>query len=119
VDREVSRYWGTPLTWATFLFYFNRYFSILGSFPALIEWFWIADDSIKLKVSLCQLVYQLALTEERQLYVLTPGLSPTVLMSSSCPALQSYHGVFSGVSQIIVASRYLPQRLCLAALNRL
>ncbi|KAF7349433.1 hypothetical protein MSAN_01733200 [Mycena sanguinolenta] len=39
IPREVSRYWGTRLTWPTFLFYLNRYASISGTAPVIVEYF--------------------------------------------------------------------------------
>ncbi|KAK7046529.1 hypothetical protein R3P38DRAFT_3346202 [Favolaschia claudopus] len=47
---EVSRYWGTRLTWASFLFYLNRYVSLFGTIPVILQFFWEADSSNKSKV---------------------------------------------------------------------
>ncbi|KAK6992641.1 hypothetical protein R3P38DRAFT_2802204 [Favolaschia claudopus] len=47
---EVSRYWGTRLTWASFLFYLNRYVSLFGTIPVILQFFWEADSSDKSKV---------------------------------------------------------------------
>jgi len=45
--REVSRYWGTRLTWATFLFYLNRYGVIFGTVPVIVEYFWTSESLSK------------------------------------------------------------------------
>jgi hypothetical protein len=37
---EVSRYWGSPLTFPTVLFYLNRYGTTLGNIPVIFEYFW-------------------------------------------------------------------------------
>ncbi|KAF7349435.1 hypothetical protein MSAN_01733400 [Mycena sanguinolenta] len=34
---EVSRYWGTQLTWGTVFFYLNRYSALVGTIPILAE----------------------------------------------------------------------------------
>ncbi|KAF7350298.1 hypothetical protein MVEN_01333800 [Mycena venus] len=49
IEREVSRYWGTRLTWVTFLFYFNRYGSIFGALPVIAEYFWTSSSPSKSK----------------------------------------------------------------------
>ncbi|KAK6975141.1 hypothetical protein R3P38DRAFT_3238095 [Favolaschia claudopus] len=47
---EVSRYRGTRLTWASFLFYLNRYVSLFGTIPVILQFFWEADSSDKSKL---------------------------------------------------------------------
>jgi len=46
---EISRYWGTRLSWPTFLFYFNRYGSVLGTVPVVVEFFWTSASPTKSK----------------------------------------------------------------------
>ncbi|KAJ6571563.1 hypothetical protein B0H19DRAFT_662613 [Mycena capillaripes] len=46
-EEEVSRYWGTHLTWGTVLFYINRYSAIFGTVPVLAEMLLTTTDSRK------------------------------------------------------------------------
>ncbi|KAJ6476922.1 hypothetical protein C8R45DRAFT_1216742 [Mycena sanguinolenta] len=48
--REVSRYWGTRLTGPTFLFYLNRYASVFGTAPVIVQYFWTSENPSKFKV---------------------------------------------------------------------
>ncbi|KAJ7107334.1 hypothetical protein C8R44DRAFT_804513 [Mycena epipterygia] len=38
LERETSRYWGTPITWGTALFYLNRYELLIGVIPVSVEY---------------------------------------------------------------------------------
>ncbi|KAJ7107398.1 hypothetical protein C8R44DRAFT_804574 [Mycena epipterygia] len=38
LERETSRYWGTPITWGTALFYLNRYELLIGVIPVAVEY---------------------------------------------------------------------------------
>ncbi|KAJ7487915.1 hypothetical protein FB451DRAFT_1225912 [Mycena latifolia] len=37
-EAEVTRYWGTSLTWGTLLFYVNRYSALFGTMPVFVEY---------------------------------------------------------------------------------
>ncbi|KAJ7260152.1 hypothetical protein C8J57DRAFT_1338310 [Mycena rebaudengoi] len=50
---EVSRYWGSPLTFPTVLFYLNRYGTTLGNIPVIFEYFW-TTRSTPAKEALCK-----------------------------------------------------------------
>ncbi|KAJ7885483.1 hypothetical protein B0H14DRAFT_2255208, partial [Mycena olivaceomarginata] len=39
LDWEISRYWGTPFTWPNILFFANRYGTLLGNIPVVMEYF--------------------------------------------------------------------------------
>ncbi|KAJ7429732.1 hypothetical protein B0H11DRAFT_1629598, partial [Mycena galericulata] len=39
-EWEISRYWGSKITWPTVLFFLNRYGTLLGNIPAVIQAFW-------------------------------------------------------------------------------
>ncbi|KAJ7637312.1 hypothetical protein DFH06DRAFT_653886 [Mycena polygramma] len=49
-EEEVSRYWGTRLTWGTVLFYINRYSAIFGTVPILAELLLTTTDPRKAAV---------------------------------------------------------------------
>ncbi|KAJ7751542.1 hypothetical protein DFH07DRAFT_826351 [Mycena maculata] len=49
LDQEILTYWGTGLTWATVLFYLNRYMSLVGSLPIVLESFWNTNNLNKLQ----------------------------------------------------------------------
>ncbi|KAJ7135797.1 hypothetical protein C8R44DRAFT_869495 [Mycena epipterygia] len=51
LDRETSRYWGTRMTWATVLFYLNRYGLLIGVIPVMVGSFWEGPNKAKLYVS--------------------------------------------------------------------
>ncbi|KAJ6592980.1 hypothetical protein B0H19DRAFT_1088910 [Mycena capillaripes] len=54
LDWEVSRYWGTPFTWPNVLFFANRYGTLLGNIPVVMESFWSENSTPeKIKVSIC------------------------------------------------------------------
>ncbi|KAJ6571371.1 hypothetical protein B0H19DRAFT_872759, partial [Mycena capillaripes] len=40
LECEISRYWGTQLSWPTILFFVNRYGTLLGNIPVVFEKFW-------------------------------------------------------------------------------
>ncbi|KAJ7101344.1 hypothetical protein B0H15DRAFT_796166 [Mycena belliarum] len=42
LEWEVSRYWGSRLTVPNALFYLNRYATLLGTIPVVIQYFWMA-----------------------------------------------------------------------------
>ncbi|KAJ6592953.1 hypothetical protein B0H19DRAFT_1088826 [Mycena capillaripes] len=54
LDWEISRYWGTPFTWPNVLFFANRYGTLLGNIPVVMESFWSENSTPeKIKVSIC------------------------------------------------------------------
>ncbi|KAJ6605203.1 hypothetical protein DFH09DRAFT_1120974 [Mycena vulgaris] len=42
-EWETSRYWGAKITWPVFLFFVNRYATLLGNIPVVIQYFWTAE----------------------------------------------------------------------------
>jgi hypothetical protein len=57
LDLEISRYWGTPLSWPTLLFFLNRYLTLLGNVPAVVQRFWTTPSTPD-KIKICrQLAY--------------------------------------------------------------
>ncbi|KAJ6628543.1 hypothetical protein B0H10DRAFT_159742 [Mycena sp. CBHHK59/15] len=40
LEWEIERYWGTKFTWPTALFFANRYGTIAGNVPVVIQYFW-------------------------------------------------------------------------------
>ncbi|KAJ7866647.1 hypothetical protein B0H13DRAFT_2066363 [Mycena leptocephala] len=55
-DDEVRAYWGTRLTWATLLFYINRYVSLLGNSIPVVENFWTTYNYDPQKVATCRTI---------------------------------------------------------------
>ncbi|KAJ6576034.1 hypothetical protein DFH09DRAFT_1150244 [Mycena vulgaris] len=53
LEWEVSRYWGTPFTWPNFLFFANRYGTLLGNIPVVIQYFW-SSKSTPRKIEICR-----------------------------------------------------------------
>ncbi|KAJ7713306.1 hypothetical protein B0H14DRAFT_3016718 [Mycena olivaceomarginata] len=52
LDWEISRYWGTPFTWPNILFFANRYGTLLGNIPVVMEYFW-SEKSTPEKIKIC------------------------------------------------------------------
>lgn len=49
---EVERFWSTKrFTWVTLFFYLNRYFTLFGQLPVVIEYFWYSTANNKIEVS--------------------------------------------------------------------
>ncbi|KAJ7239725.1 hypothetical protein C8J57DRAFT_1372487 [Mycena rebaudengoi] len=45
-EWEVSRYWARPnLSWATILFFLNRYGTLLGNIPVVLQYFWTTPST--------------------------------------------------------------------------
>nr|GAT59140.1 predicted protein [Mycena chlorophos] len=40
LDWEVARYWGSSWSWPTFFYFVNRYATLLGNIPVVLEYFW-------------------------------------------------------------------------------
>jgi hypothetical protein len=49
---EVERFWGAKrFTWAILFFYLNRYITLFGHLPVVVEYFWYSTANNKAKVS--------------------------------------------------------------------
>ncbi|KAJ7466794.1 hypothetical protein B0H11DRAFT_2047689 [Mycena galericulata] len=44
-EWEISRYWGSKITWPTVLFFLNRYGTLLGNIPPVIQTFWTTPST--------------------------------------------------------------------------
>ncbi|CAA7265559.1 unnamed protein product [Cyclocybe aegerita] len=50
-NSEYNRFWRTKgLTWASSLFYLNRYLSLFGHVPVIVQYFWSSTDPDRLSV---------------------------------------------------------------------
>ncbi|KAJ7774036.1 hypothetical protein B0H16DRAFT_1510817 [Mycena metata] len=74
IDWEISRYWGSPFTWPNILFFANRYGTLLGNVPVVIQYFW------------------------------TQRSTPRKTLFQRCRHLESYHQYFIIVTQLMVAA---------------
>ncbi|KAF7334564.1 hypothetical protein MVEN_02286300 [Mycena venus] len=45
LDAEISRYWGAPIKFPTILFFANRYGTLFGNIPAVIQNFWTTEST--------------------------------------------------------------------------
>ncbi|KAJ7728700.1 hypothetical protein DFH07DRAFT_850965 [Mycena maculata] len=52
LDWEISRYWGTPFSWPSTLFFLNRYGTLLGNIPVVIQYFWSLESTPQ-KIMVC------------------------------------------------------------------
>ncbi|KAJ6503864.1 hypothetical protein C8R45DRAFT_973957 [Mycena sanguinolenta] len=53
LDLEVSRYWGARTSWSTVLYFVNRYGTLFGNVPVVIQRFWTAPSTSE-KIRICQ-----------------------------------------------------------------
>ncbi|KAJ6589278.1 hypothetical protein B0H19DRAFT_1103488 [Mycena capillaripes] len=53
LSLEISRYWGPPLKFPAILFFANRYGTLLGNIPVVIQNFW-TTESTPHKIMICQ-----------------------------------------------------------------
>ncbi|KAJ7331372.1 hypothetical protein DFH08DRAFT_881467 [Mycena albidolilacea] len=53
LSLEILRYWGTPLKLPTILFFANRYGTLFGTIPVVIQNFWTTESSPQ-KIRICQ-----------------------------------------------------------------
>ncbi|KAJ7488266.1 hypothetical protein FB451DRAFT_1226852 [Mycena latifolia] len=53
LEWEISRYWGSPLTWPNILFFANRYGTLLGNIPVVMQYFW-SEESTPTKIAICR-----------------------------------------------------------------
>ncbi|KAJ7260187.1 hypothetical protein C8J57DRAFT_1514893 [Mycena rebaudengoi] len=75
---EITRYWGSPFTFPAALFYLNRYLTLLGNIPTVIQYVWMTPASpSKITVR-------------------------TVSIPSICGHLVSYHQYFIILTQLII-----------------
>ncbi|KAJ3999275.1 hypothetical protein F5050DRAFT_1028819 [Lentinula boryana] len=57
LDAEIERYWGSRTTFATTLFYVNRYSTILGLIPRILFDFW-PEPILRLRVIRLYVIYE-------------------------------------------------------------
>ncbi|KAJ7053351.1 hypothetical protein C8F01DRAFT_1167171 [Mycena amicta] len=92
LDEEVSRYWGTRMTWGSALFYLNRYSTILGTLPVAVEFTLTTSDPAKHHVRLVLLI--------------------------QCLGFHSYHSYFALFSQMLVAILLIARTYALYERNK-
>ncbi|KAF7289790.1 hypothetical protein MIND_01353200 [Mycena indigotica] len=90
LDVEVSRYWGTRVTWGSALFFANRYVALLGTVPIVVEFSLTTSDPAK-----------------RQVRLITP-----------CFAFHIYHEFFAVFSQLLVAILLITRTYALYERNK-
>ncbi|KAJ7488258.1 hypothetical protein FB451DRAFT_1226818, partial [Mycena latifolia] len=55
LEWEIVRYWGSPFTWPNILFFANRYGTLLGNIPVVMQYFWSEESTPKkIAVSICR-----------------------------------------------------------------
>ncbi|KAJ7245637.1 hypothetical protein B0H12DRAFT_1127396 [Mycena haematopus] len=74
LDWEIARYWGTPLTWPNALFFANRYGTLLGNIPVVMEYFW-SEESSAHKIKIC-----LGLESYHQYFIIVTQLIVAVML---------------------------------------
>ncbi|KAJ7051367.1 hypothetical protein C8F01DRAFT_1339892 [Mycena amicta] len=100
LDEEVSRYWGTRMTWGSALFYLNRYSTILGTLPVAVEFTLTTSDPAK-----------------HHPYPLPVSVQPYQL-PCRCLGFHSYHSYFALFSQMLVAILLIARTYALYERNK-
>ncbi|KAJ7470124.1 hypothetical protein B0H11DRAFT_2237713 [Mycena galericulata] len=95
LEQEVSRFWGTRLTWGTFFFYLNRYSSLFGTLPILVQYYSTTTDPKKMPRNELSTPFQ------------------------TCRAFRAYHQYFALVSQVLVAIMLIMRTFALYERSRL
>ena len=84
---EVERCWAVRrLNWALVFFYLNRYLTILGYIPIMLEYFWLTSDQNKTEVSVLLLKTQVLMRGRRVLMDILPDVG-----THPCLALENGH----------------------------
>ncbi|KAF9458370.1 hypothetical protein BDZ94DRAFT_106179 [Collybia nuda] len=105
---EVERFWrANRFTWAVFFFYLNRYLTLFGHLPVIVEYFWYSTADGKNKVghqsnrqALIQFTCSDRCRSSHHIYLCSAKLTPY----TSCRDLQSYHQYFAVTVQIWVST---------------
>ncbi|OBZ67269.1 hypothetical protein A0H81_12799 [Grifola frondosa] len=84
IPMEVERYWTGGLSWASSLYFVNRYLSVLGTIPVIVEYF--------MDVSETRYVYSSLLR----------GGSDLQQIRGRCRQLQFYHQIIAALTQFVV-----------------
>ncbi|KAJ7167027.1 hypothetical protein C8R46DRAFT_1351221 [Mycena filopes] len=105
--REASDFWQTPFTYASFFFYLNRYTSLLGTLPIVVQYFSTTTDQSKQPV-------------RRRLLCLFRPCVPRLIneLAQLCRALRAYHQYFALLSQVLVAVMLIMRTFALYQRNR-
>ncbi|KAJ7362331.1 hypothetical protein DFH08DRAFT_799382 [Mycena albidolilacea] len=88
LDWEISRYWGARISLSKFLFFLNRYGTLLGNIPVVVQRFWITPSS----------------PEKTTMYSLHQFRAKTLLTAFlfRCRQLEYYHQWFIIATQMII-----------------
>ncbi|OSD03712.1 hypothetical protein PYCCODRAFT_1434104 [Trametes coccinea BRFM310] len=54
IPQEIERFWSRKLSWPSFLFFLNRYLSVIGHIPVIIEFFGVIPESVSVRPKLCR-----------------------------------------------------------------
>jgi hypothetical protein len=112
---EVERFWTSSwCTWGSFLFFLNRYLSVLGHIPVVLEYFWTTPSSLRKSLvstvpplrfgrppSSCIELRALQRVGVRRLSTAS-GCILRFIHTPSCHSLQTFHQYFVVVVQLIV-----------------
>ncbi|KAI9068857.1 hypothetical protein FKP32DRAFT_1560931 [Trametes sanguinea] len=93
IPQEIERFWTRKLSWPSFLFFLNRYLSVIGHIPVIIEFFAVIPESLS-----CQREVN---THSRR-----------------CREYQQYHRVISIIIQGVVAVLMLLRTYALYSRDR-
>ncbi|KAJ7162803.1 hypothetical protein C8R43DRAFT_1123476 [Mycena crocata] len=98
LEWEVSRYWGTALAAPNFLFYLNRYGTLFGTIPVVVQYFWTTSSTPQ-KIAVFHGPYLMG-------------------MCLRCGHLHSYHQYFAVATQIIIGVMLILRTYALYERNR-
>ncbi|KAJ3507075.1 hypothetical protein NLJ89_g6507 [Agrocybe chaxingu] len=103
-NSEYTRFWRTKgLTWASSLFYLNRYLSLFGHVPVIVQYFWLSTDPDRLSVY--DLPYPLS--------------SSRISCINRCNPLVSFHQYLAVIVQVVVGIMLILRTYALYNRNRI
>ncbi|CAK5267143.1 unnamed protein product [Mycena citricolor] len=104
IQLEVSGFWTTSFTWGSFFFYLNRYSSLLGTIPVVVQFWLTTTDPGKIPVP-----------DDSFWEIKDTGLTPAL----RCHSLRMYHQYFALISQVLVACILIMRTYALYSKNKL
>ncbi|CAK5277908.1 unnamed protein product [Mycena citricolor] len=104
IQLEVSGFWTTSFTWGSFFFYLNRYSSLLGTIPVVVQFWLTTTDPGKIPVP-----------DDSFREIKHTRLMPVL----RCHSLRMYHQYFALISQVLVACILIMRTYALYSKNKL
>ncbi|KAF7300475.1 hypothetical protein HMN09_00931700 [Mycena chlorophos] len=111
LDWEVARYWGTSWSWPTFFYFVNRYATLLGNIPVVLEYFWSAPPTPR------KLIVHVSI------FVVGIGCRGACMLRGGnadcrCAHIESYHQYYLIATQVLVGAMLILRTYALYERNK-